>query len=56
MKKQKKLPKQVYVYWDGDGEGYLNVQLTPRGIDDGTQVGIYQLTDTKEQKITEELV
>ena len=57
MKKPKKLPKQVYVYWEGEPpEQYLSAQETPRGIDDGVQVGVYQLVAVKHQKITEELV
>ena len=57
MKKPKKLPKQVYIYWEGEPpEQYLGVLETPRGIDDGVQVGVYQLIAVKHQKITEELV
>ena len=57
MISSKKLPKQVYVYWEGEPpEQYLSAQETPRGIDDGVQVGVYQLIAVKHQKITEELV
>ena len=57
MEKPKKLPEQVYIYWEGEPpEQYLGVLETPRGIDDGVQVGVYQLIAVKHQKITEELV
>ncbi len=55
MKKPKKLPQKIYVTWDEDGE-WLSASLTPKGIENGTQVGIYELDSAKVQKITEELV
>ena len=57
MKKPKKLPKEIFVYWGDDGEeGFLNAAETSAGIDDGEQVGIYQLVRVAKQRVTEELV
>lgn len=57
MAKENKLPPFIFVHWDGDSpDQYLAAQKTPRGIDNGVKVGVYQLVETKTQKITEELV
>lgn len=56
MKRTKKLPKKIFVYWDGDDPQFLNAAETPLGITDGTAVGIYELETTKTQTVTEELV
>lgn len=51
----KKLPKIVYVKWDGNDEPYLDARQTPDSFDNGDKVGIYQLVETKTQKITTEM-
>jgi hypothetical protein len=54
-KKSQTLPQQIYVVYDAD-ENFLDASATPAGIDDGAQVGIYELKDLRKMKITKELV
>ncbi len=54
MARNKNLPKQIYVKWDGDPQ-YLDASDTPHG-EDGDKIGIYQLVEVKTKKITQELV
>lgn len=57
MKLKVKLPKEIFVKWDGAiGEQYLDARETAKGFEDGDQIGIYKLIALKRQKITEELV
>jgi hypothetical protein len=57
MNKPKKLPKEIFVCWEDDGEnGFLDATATTVGIENGEKVGIYQLVAVKTQKVTEELV
>jgi hypothetical protein len=55
--KQKLLPKKIFVHWeDMDGEPWVSATQTIDGIDHGTQVGIYELTEVRVKNITEELI
>lgn len=57
MKKPKKLPQQIYIYWDEESDPpFLIATETTLGIEHGTPVGVYELAATKKKKITEELV
>ena len=54
-----KLPATIFVFVGNEGlknDEYLSAQATARGISDGTKVGIYRLTATRVQQVTEELV
>ena len=54
-----KLPATIFVFVGNEGlknDEYLSTQATARGIADGTKVGIYRLTATRVQQVTEELV
>lgn len=55
--KQRKLPSKVFVRLRGEkDEQYLDATETTSGIEDGEEVGIYELVDIKKMKVTEELV
>ena len=57
MKKNKTLPKEIYVNWEDDGEGgFLSARETTDGIEHETKVGIYKLVAVKTQCVTEELI
>ena len=54
----KKLPKAVYVCWEfpSNGDPYLECSPSPQSFgEDGTQVGVYQLKQTKIKRVRETL-
>ena len=57
MSDNKKMPKQVYVFWESDPHdaengGYWIVQTSTDGIEKGTTVGIYGLKETRKMVVT----
>jgi len=57
MKKNKALPKEIYISWEDDGEdGFLSTRETTDNVEHGTKVSIYKLVAVKTQRVTEELV
>ena len=57
MKRTNKFPEKILVSWEGEPEeSYLAAHETNCGLEDGTDVGVYQLVVVKRQMVTEELV
>jgi len=53
-----KLPKKLYVRWDGEGkEAWLQAEQSATScLENGTPVGIYQLKEIKKVKVDVSLV
>lgn len=54
-KREKGLPKRIYVALVKDDGPWLNAEETPDAFDDGVVVGIYELVETKTMSVAKTL-
>jgi hypothetical protein len=55
--KQKKLPARIFVVREVEGpDEWFTAEASHENIWDGAQVGVYELVETKTQKVTKELI